>query len=84
MFLKEIKQKINSTERISQVTKALELVSAVKMRKAQKIALNSRPFAHKVVEILNRLYEHQKQKLEMKSIYFRQRKVKKNRRSYQK
>lgn len=77
MFLKEIKQKINSTRRISQVTKALELVSAVKMKKAQKIAFLSRPFALKVIEILKRLYEHQEKYLTQKSFYFQEREVKK-------
>ncbi|MFH1657409.1 MAG: ATP synthase F1 subunit gamma [bacterium] len=77
MFLKEIKQKINSTKRISQVTKALELVSAVKMKKAQKAALLSRPFARKVIEILKRLYEHQEKYLAQRSFYFQEREVKK-------
>ena len=78
MFLKEIKQKINSTQRISQVTRALELISAVKMRKAQKIALSSRPFAQKVIEILNRLAQYQKGYLKENSFYFQHRKLKKN------
>ncbi len=77
MFLKEIKQKINSTQRISQVTKALELVSAVKMKKAQTVALGSRPFARIVVEALKRLHEHQEEYLEQKSFYFHQREIKK-------
>ena len=77
MFLKEIKQKINSTQRISQVTGALELISAVKMRKSQKIALCSRPFAQKVIEILKRLSEYQQECLEKNSFYFQTRELKK-------
>ena len=77
MFLKEIKQKINSTQRISQVTGALELISAVKMRKSQKIALGSRPFAQKVIEILKRLSEYQQECLEKNSFYFQTRELKK-------
>ena len=77
MFLKEIKQKINSTQRISQVTGALELISAVKMRKSQKIALGSRPFARKVIEILKRLSEYQQECLEKNSFYFQKRELKK-------
>ncbi len=59
------------------MTKALELVSAVKMKKAQKVALLSRPFARKVIEILKRLYEHQEKYLAQKSFYFQEREVKK-------
>lgn len=77
MFLREIKQKINSTKRISQVTGALELISAVKMRKAQKIALRSRPFAQKVIEILKRLSQYQQECLEKNSFYFQTRELKK-------
>ncbi len=77
MFLKEIKQKINSTQRISQVTGALELISAVKMRKSQKIALGSRPFAQKVIEILKRLSKYQQECLEKNSFYFQKRELKK-------
>jgi F-type H+-transporting ATPase subunit gamma len=77
MFLKEIKQKINSTQRISQVTGALELISAVKMRKSQKIALGSRPFAQKVIEILKRLSEYQQECLQKNSFYFHKRELKK-------
>jgi len=77
MFLKEIKQKINSTQRISQVTGALELISAVKMRKSQKIALCSRPFAQKVIEILKRLSDFQQECLKENSFYFQKRELKK-------
>jgi F-type H+-transporting ATPase subunit gamma len=77
MFLKEIKQKINSTQRISQVTGALELISAVKMRKSQKIALDSRPFAQKVIEILKRLSDFQQECLQENSFYFQKRELKK-------
>lgn len=72
MILREIKTKINSTKRISQVAKALELVSATKMKKAQRIALSSRPFAQKVVAILNRLTKSQRKYLLKKSFYFQE------------
>ncbi len=77
MTLKEIKSKINSTKRISQITGALQLVSAVKMKKAQNIALKSRLFSQKVVEILKRLSEYQKQHPEKKFFYFQPRETKK-------
>lgn len=55
MELKEIKREIESVRNIWKLTGALETLSALKMKKAQKIALLSRPFAQKVAQILGRL-----------------------------
>jgi len=74
MRLREVKNKINLTQNIFGVTQALELISAVKMKRAVKSALASRPFARKVVEILIRLGEYQKF-FETKSLYFQTKKV---------
>lgn len=70
MNLREIKSKIKSNQRISHVTKALQMVSAVKMRKAQKMALDSRPFAQKVMNLLKKLAEYQEKYGEMTPFYF--------------
>ncbi len=53
--LREIKKRITTVKNISQVTKAMELVSASKMKRAQKNALKSRPFAQKIEEISKNL-----------------------------
>jgi F-type H+-transporting ATPase subunit gamma len=53
MALKDIKQKIQATNRMHKVTRAMEAVSAVKMRKSQLLAFASRPFAHTAVSILS-------------------------------
>ena len=45
MALKHIKLKIASTKKTSTVTRAMEAVSAVKMRKAQERALGGRAYA---------------------------------------
>ncbi len=45
MALKDIKAKIKSTERTHKVTRAMEAVSAVKMRKTQSVALAGRSYA---------------------------------------
>jgi F0F1-type ATP synthase gamma subunit len=45
MALKQIKNKIKSTERTSKVTKAMEAVSAVKMRKEPREGTWGRPYA---------------------------------------
>lgn len=52
---REIKRRIKSVKNISQITKALELVSAAKMRKAQISALSSRPYSSLAVELLGNL-----------------------------
>ncbi len=52
MALKQIKNKIVSTQKIGKVTKAMESVSAVKMRKSQERAFQSRPYVHTALRIL--------------------------------
>ncbi len=53
--LKAIKQKIRSTDKTRKVTKAMEAVSAAKMRKAQQRAIAGRAYARAAVSILSRL-----------------------------
>lgn len=53
--LKQIKGKVEATKRINKVTKAMEAVSAVKMRKSQDLALKGRAYARAAVNILSRL-----------------------------
>lgn len=55
MALKDIKSKIKATERTHKVTRAMEAVSAVKMRKTQAAAIAGRPYARAALSILARL-----------------------------
>lgn len=55
MALKDIKAKIGATKRMNTVTRAMEAVSAVKMRKTQGLALGGRPYARAALAILARL-----------------------------
>lgn len=55
MALKDIKNKIKATERTHKVTRAMEAVSAVKMRKTQEAALAGRAYARAALSILARL-----------------------------
>lgn len=55
MALKDIKTKIAATHRTHKVTRAMEAVSAVKMRKTQAAALAGRPYARAALSILARL-----------------------------
>ena len=53
--LREIKKRMRSAQNIGKVTKALQMISAVRMRKAQIDALLSRPYATELVETLRKL-----------------------------
>ncbi len=55
--LKLIKTKIRSVEKTGKVTKAMEAVSAVKMRKGQQRALAARPYAISALRILSHVRE---------------------------
>jgi F-type H+-transporting ATPase subunit gamma len=55
MSLKHIKLKIQSVKKTSTVTRAMEAVSAVKMRKAQERALGGRAYAAAGLTVLERL-----------------------------
>lgn len=55
MALKQIKNKIVATKKTGKVTKAMESVSAVKMRKSQERAFQSRPYVHAAMKILARV-----------------------------
>lgn len=55
MSLKSIKNKIRSVDKTNKVTKAMEAVSAVKMRKSQERALDGRAYARSALTILSRI-----------------------------
>ncbi|HOX30210.1 MAG TPA: ATP synthase F1 subunit gamma [Candidatus Paceibacterota bacterium] len=74
MELKEIRRKIESVSNIRKLTGALETLSALKMKKSQKFALDSRPFAQKVNQLLSHIEPVLKAR---KDIFLRQDEVKK-------
>jgi F-type H+-transporting ATPase subunit gamma len=51
----KIKQRIKSVKNIGQITKAMELVSATKMRRAEEVALSSRPYSFLALDLLGSL-----------------------------
>lgn len=55
MALKQVKSKIVATKKTGQVTKAMEAVSAVKMRKSQERAFSGRPYVRAALRILSRI-----------------------------
>lgn len=50
-----LKKRLKSVNNIKQITKAMELVSATKMRKSQQIALDSRPYSFVAMDLLANL-----------------------------
>ncbi|MBI2914324.1 MAG: ATP synthase F1 subunit gamma [Firmicutes bacterium] len=53
--MRDIKRRIQSIQNTQQITKAMEMVSAAKLRRAQARVVAARPFADKLDEVLQRL-----------------------------
>lgn len=47
-----IKRRIRSAQNISQITRAMQMVAASKMKKAQQLALSGRPYADKIAQMV--------------------------------
>jgi F-type H+-transporting ATPase subunit gamma len=50
--LKDIKKRIGSVKNTQQITKAMKMVSAAKLRRAQEAVVAARPYANKMQEVL--------------------------------
>ncbi|MES2768426.1 MAG: ATP synthase F1 subunit gamma [Bdellovibrionota bacterium] len=53
--LQDIRSKINSTKKTQQTTKAVKMVSAAKLRRAQERIVNARPYAYRIRDVINKL-----------------------------
>ncbi|MEX2593492.1 MAG: ATP synthase F1 subunit gamma [Anditalea sp.] len=53
--LKEVKERINSVSSTQQITKAMKMVAAAKLRKAQDKIIQMRPYSQKLTAILNNI-----------------------------
>jgi F-type H+-transporting ATPase subunit gamma len=53
--LKAIRKRISSIRNTQQITKAMKMVSAAKLRRAQEAAVQARPYADKMTELLKNL-----------------------------
>ena len=51
---RDIKGRIKSVTNIQQITKAMKMVAAARLRKAEEKANGSRPYAEKIGELLRR------------------------------
>ena len=57
--LKSIKKRITSVKNTRQITKAMKMVSAAKLRRAQDNVTAARPYARKLAEVLQKLAANQ-------------------------
>ncbi|MDB4173886.1 ATP synthase F1 subunit gamma [Bacteroidia bacterium] len=73
--LKEVRTRIASTQSTQQITKAMKMVSATKLRKAQNAITQMRPYADKLNGILRNLAETAKSEESLQG-YFEHREVK--------
>ena len=53
--LRDIQRRIESVKNTEQITKAMKMVAASRLRRAQEAILSSRPYAHKMLEVLSSL-----------------------------
>jgi F-type H+-transporting ATPase subunit gamma len=53
--LKALRKRISSVRNTQQITKAMKMVSAAKLRRAQELVVAARPYANKISELLTRL-----------------------------
>src|ERR1700744_2750419 len=53
--LKEVRNRIKSIQNSQQITKAMKMVSAAKLRRAQDAILQMRPYARKLQELLSNI-----------------------------
>lgn len=73
--LKEVRNRIASTQSTQQITKAMKMVSATKLRKAQQAITQMRPYADKLNGILMNLADSAKEEQSLQG-YFEHREVK--------
>ena len=72
---KEIKNRIRSMQSTRQITKAMEMVAASKLRRAQSQVINSRPYFETLYDTVNKIVETNR---EFSSVYLTSRTVKKS------
>src|SRR5690606_4666226 len=56
--LKEVRNRIKSVQSTQQITKAMKMVSAAKLRRAQDAIIQMRPYARKLQELLQHIVQN--------------------------
>ncbi|MFT3846861.1 MAG: ATP synthase F1 subunit gamma [Lacibacter sp.] len=64
--LKEVRNRIKSVQSTQQITKAMKMVSAAKLRKAQDAIIQMRPYAQKLQEMLSNIVSNSDGDVSMK------------------
>ncbi len=64
--LKEVRNRIKSIQSMQQITKAMKMVSAAKLRRAQDAILQMRPYAQKLQEMLSNIVSNVEGDLNLK------------------
>jgi F-type H+-transporting ATPase subunit gamma len=64
--LKEVRNRIKSVQSTQQITKAMKMVSAAKLRRAQDAIVQMRPYAKKLQEMLSNIVSNSDGDVEMK------------------
>ena len=57
--LKDIKKRIGSVKNTQQITKAMKMVAAAKLRRAQDAAVSARPYAEKLQAVMSNLAQRE-------------------------
>src|SRR5213593_1221912 len=52
---REIRRRIGSAKNISQITRAMEMVAAARMKRAQSAVLAGRPYSEKIADVIENL-----------------------------
>lgn len=55
MNVRQVRKKIKSISNVKKITKAMELVSAVKMKKAQQLEIDGRPYREHLNDLIQRI-----------------------------
>ena len=72
--LRDIKRRIKGVQNTQQITKAMKMVAAAKLRRAQESVINARPYAREIASMLSHLVTEQEKAL---NPFIAQREVKK-------
>jgi F-type H+-transporting ATPase subunit gamma len=58
--LREIKRRITGVKNTQQITRAMKMVAAARLRRAQENIINARPYSRKIAQVLGHLLELEK------------------------
>ena len=58
MNIRQVRKKIKSISNVKKITKAMQLVSAIKMKKAQTAALEGKPYRENLEKIIKKLVDN--------------------------